>query len=168
MSTGYSPLRRWLREERVRQAEEQRRADIPIRRAHNGCVCDAGPCFRFPCVSSTVADGQALPADHPLNDPAFFRLRLPVEPDPPLMVSPDVYAALTEGTPLPPEPTEFYDGKFFFEVDEPGTWSTVPSEPLTAEHLQASIKDMQAIARGEVKVHMPVPDPVPPWRAPKG
>jgi hypothetical protein len=42
-------------------------------------------------------------------------------PDPPLLVSPAEHAALTEGTPLPPEPTEFYEGNFFHDRDDTGT-----------------------------------------------
>lgn len=115
-----SALRRWLREERAREAREQQRADIPTRRAFNGCACPAGPCFKFPCVSSSSADGQPLD-----------------------------------------------DGKHFFETDEPGTWSNVPG-PLTADHLKAAIENLRAIARGEARLRMPQPDPVPPWFDPEG
>jgi hypothetical protein len=168
MASGYSPLRRWLRANRVREPEEQRRADIPLRRAHRGCVCSAGPCFKFPCVSSASADGQPFADDHPLNDPGFFRLRLPVE-SALMFVSPDQLAFLKDGTPLPPAPTECYEGQFFYDTDEPGTWDNSPgSGPLTPDHLKAAIQDLEAVARGEVKIRMPQPDPVPPWRAPKG
>jgi hypothetical protein len=116
MASGYSALRRWLRANRVREAGEQRRADIPVRRAFNGCVCPTDPCFKFPCVSSASPDGQPM-----------------------------------------------VDGKYFFETDEPRySYSNVPG-PLTADHLKASIEYLRAVARGEVKVSMPAPDPVPPW-----
>lgn len=82
--------------------------------------------------------GEAPPFDPKRYDQVRLRFETAtgqrldgVVPDPPMLVHPDIYAALTAGRALPPEPTEFYEGEFFDGASIPSN----PNHPLDPDHV---------------------------------